>query len=331
MLESLKRWTKNEHALCQEDLSAYLDGRLDPGRMAQVQKHLKSCTKCRADLATLRHTVALLKKVPAVRPPRSFLLPAIAVAKPKRVPRPSFAYAGLRLATAVATVLLVLVVSGDALLRFAGPVPGTLVSRFGGEPTAVVLEEPAVGDETEGATLGAPQAAATAPRVESQSQPVAQGVRTPVEELQPMAAGETDLEPTAGLPENQLAAQTKTRPSHPSAVPAAPPSVPTSESAAPSPMPQAALLTATLVPPTVTPVPPTPLPEPTATAQPPTAAPMAIETAVTRPVQPDAGPPSQGAHDLIRSILPWAELVLAIVTSVLLAVTLWMRRRQGTT
>ena len=337
MLDSFKRWTKTEHELCQEDLSAYTDGQLEPPQRARVEKHLQTCAACRADLEALRHTVALLHMVPAVKPPRSFLLPASEVAQQRGVQRQRFAYAALRLATAVATVLLVLVVSGDALLRFALPVPVMPPSGLHAEPTMAALEQPAAGDEGNVARLAAPQPGAQEPTVEGQPEAGAAAAPAPgatVEAVvEPMGVGEAGPEQTPLPPGTELTAVTKTRPSRTSAVSAAPPPAPTEEpaQAPPAPTPETPLPTATPVPPTVTPVPPTPVPEPTYTLAPPTLTPARPEAVVGPPVQPAARPPWQGMVEPIRSVLSRLELPLAIVTLLLMAITLWMRRRQRAT
>jgi len=328
MFDSFKRWTKNEHELCQEDLSAYLDGELKPRQRAVVEKHLKTCAQCRADLESLRHTVALLRMVPTVRLPRSFLLPAAETARQRPVQRQGFGYATLRLATAVATVLLVLVVSGDALLRYALPSPGTAVIWPASEPTMLALEQPAAADETAADTLAAPPPAAA--QSESGDRTLgSEAELTPDAEIQPMAAGEQEVESTPASPQRPPALQTKAKPSRPSAVPAAPPSVPTAESAVapPTASPELLLVTATPLP-TTTAVPATPVPEPTAAVASPTRGVVMAATAVAPTAQPVPAVRRQDLLQTVRSVLPTLEVILAVATSALLLATLWMRRGQ---
>lgn len=59
-----------------ESLSEYLDGRLPPLEERQTDDHLARCAECSAELEALRRTVALLRDLPAVPVPRSFLIPA---------------------------------------------------------------------------------------------------------------------------------------------------------------------------------------------------------------------------------------------------------------
>ncbi len=43
-----------------EWMSEYIDGHLDDGRIALIERHLAQCESCRMDLAQLRLTVSLL-------------------------------------------------------------------------------------------------------------------------------------------------------------------------------------------------------------------------------------------------------------------------------
>jgi len=335
MLDSLRRWVRTEHELCQEDLSAYLDGQLTSRETGRIERHLETCAECRAELEALRHTVGLLRMVPEARPPRSFLLPVSETAQQRGEQRLHFAYATLRLATTVATALLVLVVSGDALLRYALPRPAAPIWEVQAAPT-MVLEQPAASDEETAVKLGEPAAAGQEATVESQPQAVVASAPTPGAAsevaIEPGDSGEMQSEPTPLPPGTNLAVRTVTRPPHTSALPAAPPSVPTAESAqvfaTPTPELQS---TVTPPPPTATRVPPTALPEPTATAVPRTATVAMRETAPAPAVEAVERPPRQGLLEVIRSVLPLLELVLATVALVLLGVTLWMRRRQRAT
>jgi len=61
-----------------DDLSAYLDGELDPARRATVETHLAACDGCRARLSELRATARLIAALPSAAPARS-LVPRVAV------------------------------------------------------------------------------------------------------------------------------------------------------------------------------------------------------------------------------------------------------------
>lgn len=358
MLDSLRRSWTTEHRRCQEDLSAFLDGQLARRDRARVQRHVKECAECRADLDALRHTVSLLRAVPVLKPPRSFVLPVREVKRQRPARRQRLAYVYLQAATAVATVLLVLVVSGDALLRYAPAQPGARMSEARPPATAVVLESAPVAEdsalpEPAPETMQEPPAPAAAPT----AQPLAAEAATealPAPEQSPEALAlevttETaDVGPATGTEmvkaQAEQTAAVKAKPSQTFVRAAPPPVSPTPEeestareagqTAVPTttPLPSPSN---TPVPPTETPVPPTatPIPSPTNTPVPPTA-----EPSPTSPVAPPVpaaelaspGPPSGLWAYLagLRPILPRVEAVLALAVAVLLAATLWLRRRQ---
>ena len=67
--------SSTSHPLAQ--LSAYLDEALAPSEQAAVAAHLDTCAQCRARLAELRATAALIRSLPEMRPSRR-LVPRIA-------------------------------------------------------------------------------------------------------------------------------------------------------------------------------------------------------------------------------------------------------------
>jgi len=348
MFDLMKRWAKTEHELCQENLSAFLDGQVTHRERMRVQKHLEECAACRADLEALRHTVALLRAVPAVKPPRSFLLPAREVIQQRQAQRRRLAYVYMQAATAVATVLLVLVVSGDAILRYL-PSPAARISEIRPAATAVLMEPEAV-LETEGALAPVPTPQeAPAERLGAgetmeitaapQQSPEAPTTEAPAESLDATTVEQTK---TTQLVVEKQVGEPKAMPSETFASSAAPPAPPTLAAEArpvgPSPTAEAmaaAAPTVTPLPaPTDTPVPPTatPLSVPTNTPVPPTATSLPTSTAVpSMPTELPSPPPASGLWAFwkaLRPFLPWIELTLALTVALLLAVTLWLRRRQ---
>ncbi|MBI2166047.1 MAG: zf-HC2 domain-containing protein [Chloroflexi bacterium] len=65
-----------------DDLSTYMDGRLEPRRQSTLEKHLLTCHSCNSELDSLRVTVAQLRSLTQIPPPRSFTL--------QQVPSPAF-------------------------------------------------------------------------------------------------------------------------------------------------------------------------------------------------------------------------------------------------
>ena len=62
----------NEHV--SHLLSPYLDGQVEEDERLQVERHLRTCSACRTELAQLRLIVGTMHAMPAMEPPRSFVL-----------------------------------------------------------------------------------------------------------------------------------------------------------------------------------------------------------------------------------------------------------------
>jgi len=318
MFGFLKRWTKSEHEFCQENLSAFLDGQLTPREHSYVERHLSRCAACRAELEALRQTVDLLRTVPVMKPPRSFLLPVNEAVRQRQARRRRLAYVSLQAATAIATVLLVLVVSGDVLLRYRMTqfAPHTLGAR----PEVTMLVETTVARE--GQDLWVP---AAVPQQPSELPNVMPSESLAVSEAKPTATEQI-------LPDNQ-AIVAKAMPSKTFAKAAAPPVPPTLASdVESSPVPTEPIqatstpqMTATATPtampkPTNTPVPPTP------TVQVPTLQAVLGETQDQGQLPPAVGPWT--FLEVVRPFMFWIELALALTVTMLLVATLWLRRKQ---
>ena len=122
----LDKWRRSEHRWVEESLSCYMDGELSAAEKARVESHLHDCQACAYNLNTLQQTVALLKELPTVPAPRSFAVRPAAVTRKPAIAPPSWGFGLLRGATALAALLLVLLVGGDLALHFV--VGGPLVS-----------------------------------------------------------------------------------------------------------------------------------------------------------------------------------------------------------
>ena len=148
-----------------ELLSAYLDDQLSAGERARLEAQLATDPVLRAELDTLRHTVALVRDLPPVPIPRNFILPQTMVARPRpaRRARPRLAWTAplLTAATAVVSLVFVVVLAGDLLL-----------SGVGGQAFA---------------PAAAPPMEAEAPQVALESAPVSEEVEVEVEEVIPAA------------------------------------------------------------------------------------------------------------------------------------------------
>jgi hypothetical protein len=94
-----------------EKLSAYLDGQLSPRQRNHLEIRLKKEAELQSALEDLRNTRALVRATPRQRTPRNFTLTPEMVRQPRSVnPR---LFSTFRLASALATLLFVVVVVGD--------------------------------------------------------------------------------------------------------------------------------------------------------------------------------------------------------------------------
>ncbi|MBI4333877.1 MAG: zf-HC2 domain-containing protein [Chloroflexi bacterium] len=147
-----------------EQLSAYMDGQLTPSEKGSIDRHLASCQPCQEELASLRATKNVLSLMPSVATPRSFAI--VSYRPARRAP----AFSLLRLATAAAAFLLVLVGLGD----------------FWGVYPRVPLPAPA-----------SPPVAAATPAPEATPAPV---VATPEPRSSPAPSTFKPREPSFGIP-----------------------------------------------------------------------------------------------------------------------------------
>jgi anti-sigma factor RsiW len=109
---------QNDHTRAEELISAYLDKQLSAEEKDFFERHIASCADCRAQLEATRSMIAALRAMPAVKAPRSFVLPREMGKQPWR----SFLslYPALRLATVVAALAFVVLFAGDLLLNQMG-------------------------------------------------------------------------------------------------------------------------------------------------------------------------------------------------------------------
>jgi hypothetical protein len=133
MLRLLRR-RKSEEERRDELLSAYLDGELGEGERQRLEARLAQDPTLRAELRALRQTVSLVQELPEVAAPRNFILSKSMVERRQPAPRPepqvlrpsservrrAWAAPLLTAATAVVSLLFVVVLAGDLLLPGIG-------------------------------------------------------------------------------------------------------------------------------------------------------------------------------------------------------------------
>ncbi len=162
-----------------EMLSAYLDGELSPAENSHLEAKLQTRPDLRNALEDLRRTQTILRSQPEVRAPRNFLLTPTMVAV-RQVQNRSFRlFSTMRLASALATALLMLVLVGDFLAA-------------GRSPVAIPQAYRAFRSESPSAMKAAPQA---------YSAPVEQVLEMPVATEEPMVALEAAPVETAAVTE----------------------------------------------------------------------------------------------------------------------------------
>lgn len=127
-------------------LSPYIDGRLSPLEREKIESHVEGCEACRWELESLEATVNLLQRVAMVSPLRSFALPEVAPKPHPATLRRPVAFGALRVATAVAVLVLAFLFLGDALHLFGAgligerlaqqvtPMPGEVLDMGGAPP-----------------------------------------------------------------------------------------------------------------------------------------------------------------------------------------------------
>ncbi len=128
-----------------ELLSTYLDRQTTVAERARVESHLQTCAACRAELESLRRTVAVLAAMPRVPVPRAFTLSEAQVGLRRQAARPSW-YGGLLRGLGAVTALALVVVVTATLVSRPGWTPGALTARQAPEqvPTQMVaMEAPA--------------------------------------------------------------------------------------------------------------------------------------------------------------------------------------------
>ena len=162
-----KSTPQTEHEYVDERLSAYIDGELPSEEQGVVERHLASCQDFQWNLDSLRQTVQWTRELPTVPVPRVFTIPV--AARPERARRWRWSLPVLQGATALVTLLLVLVVAGDFLLTgklavVAPPLGGAVMEQ----PAADVQLTAAIVTE---AVLETPLSAVEEPQAEDKAMP----------------------------------------------------------------------------------------------------------------------------------------------------------------
>jgi len=142
--------TNNIHPRDWEDLSAYIDGQLASKDRQKLEAKLQAREDLRLALEQLRRTRAIVQARLPVRAPRNFTLTPAMVGVRQTKRQPGTLFGGLRLASALSTLMLLFVLFGDVWLAGRSPLP-----MLGAERS--VSSEPSLAQE---APVAPPEAAA---------------------------------------------------------------------------------------------------------------------------------------------------------------------------
>ena len=131
---------QNDHVRAKDLISAYLDKRMTAEEKNFFERHIASCSDCRAELESTRAMVAALRAMPLVKAPRSFVLPREMARPPRRSILPL--YPALRLATVIAALAFVILFASDVLVNQLSGANGSQRIPAGASAPAV-LQAPA--------------------------------------------------------------------------------------------------------------------------------------------------------------------------------------------
>ncbi|MGD2218505.1 MAG: zf-HC2 domain-containing protein [Gemmatimonadales bacterium] len=152
-----------------ELLSAYVDGQLSERERKQLEARLKEDAALRAELRALHQTVSLVRELPQAAAPRNFILSKSMVQRRRPAPAPEprrvWVAPVLTAATAIVSLLFVVVLVGDLLLSGVGgpaAAPEAVLER---EKAPQVALEAASTRQVERETVPSP----TAPMVDAEA------------------------------------------------------------------------------------------------------------------------------------------------------------------
>lgn len=191
-----------------ELLSAYLDGELSEAERVALDARLSQDSALRAELRAMHHTISLVRELPTAPPPRNFLVTRSMVEKRKPAEKASLFHLEpekggkgwlapvLTAASAVASLLFVIVLFGDLLLPGVGGLASAPAPvRHLEEPERMELEAGPT-QEVEARGVEPPEQASPSPLA-----PQAEDEKLMVEEESTAAAATRAAEAPAGMGE----------------------------------------------------------------------------------------------------------------------------------
>jgi len=180
-----------------EVLSALVDEQLSPGESAAALEHLASCTDCSERLDGFRTVSTLLRRLPALDPPRDFALGPRLLVDPPNVVRLHRWYTATRVAAASLAAVFVLLSAGTLYVD----------SRPAASAPAAELAKPQVASAP-----GAPSTNAAAPAPAQRAAVPQASPAAPAPALAPAAGAAAARPASAPQADDQVAATTSVRP-----------------------------------------------------------------------------------------------------------------------
>lgn len=147
----------------------YQDGTLGASERTNLEKHLKECGICQADLDGMRQTVTLLHRLPEQSAPRSF---AISPLQARRL-KPSPIYRFSEFAAAIAAALLIFAFAFDLAGTFTPPAPVKQAVVTTADPTATLEPVGTLAVSGDNGTNGSVSGLAGVPVTPQTAQPTA--------------------------------------------------------------------------------------------------------------------------------------------------------------
>lgn len=191
---------QNDHTQAVDLISAYLDKQVTAQEQQFLEQHLSACAECRAQLEMTRSMLTALRAMPAMKAPRSFVLPREMARPPKRSILSW--YPALRLATAVAVVAFIVVFAGDILTSRPGSVVPLSVPASAPAPRAMAevtepTESAAAQDAAQSTTMPAAASAMAEPLATAPAGEISPKVAMPTEAAVLASTTEAAMEKTA--------------------------------------------------------------------------------------------------------------------------------------
>ncbi|HEU5098860.1 MAG TPA: hypothetical protein VFU22_07575 [Roseiflexaceae bacterium] len=182
-------------------LSAYIDRQLDDGERAALEQRLSAEPALRGALEELRATVALLRDLEPLKPPRSFTIAAAAPRRAWLFPWPAIGSALVAMVCLLTFSFVLMRAGGQGGSAASAPAPAAMEAAAATAMPAAPAEAPVAGGVPDTSAMRQSAAATAAPAAEAPAAPMAAEAPTaaPAAEAPMAAAAATTATPAATL------------------------------------------------------------------------------------------------------------------------------------